>query len=144
MKNILIARTITAVLVLAIATSLMVKKTSEDEILSFEDCIAAGNPIMKSYPQKCRTEDGRIFTQELPSWKSDGITLMKIPETGSLACFGCGTTQCIDPAPSLEIVEETESLHCIDNFEINGSESGENSLMPVPFENETEEMIIEG
>lgn len=143
MKKILIVWTITVVLVLAIATSLMVKKTSEDEILSFEDCAAAGNPVIESYPPRCRTDDGRLFTQELPSWKTDGVILMKIPETGKLACFGCGAAQCIDPAPLLEEIEETESLHCTDNFEINGSESSVNSLMPVPFENETEEMIVE-
>ena len=34
-------------------------------ISNFDDCAAAGNPIMESYPEQCRTEDGRSFTREL-------------------------------------------------------------------------------
>ncbi|MDP1694937.1 MAG: hypothetical protein Q8L34_05345 [Candidatus Woesearchaeota archaeon] len=88
-------------------------------IASFEDCVAAGNPVMESNPLKCRTADGRVFTQQqLPAWKTDGITLKKIPETGELACFGCGATQCRDPLPTLESVEETETMHCTDTFDV--------------------------
>ncbi len=34
----------------------------QTEINDFEDCIAAGNPVMESYPPQCRTQDGRMFT----------------------------------------------------------------------------------
>jgi len=40
-------------------------------INSFEDCVAAGNPIMESYPRQCRTEDGKHFVEEIskiPDW----------------------------------------------------------------------------
>lgn len=30
-------------------------------IHSFEDCVAAGYPIMRSLPAKCKTSDGRTF-----------------------------------------------------------------------------------
>ncbi len=30
-------------------------------ISTFEECVAAGNPVMESYPAQCRTSDGRIF-----------------------------------------------------------------------------------
>src|SRR3989338_2033847 len=33
------------------------------DISSFEECAAAGYPIMESYPQKCQTPDGRTFVQ---------------------------------------------------------------------------------
>lgn len=37
------------------------------EILSFEDCAAAGYPVAESYPQQCATPDGRVFAEELPA-----------------------------------------------------------------------------
>lgn len=34
------------------------------EISSFEECVAAGNPIMESYPAQCLVPNGKTFTQE--------------------------------------------------------------------------------
>ena len=34
-------------------------------ILSFTDCELAGYPIMESYPRKCKTADGKMYTEEL-------------------------------------------------------------------------------
>lgn len=34
-------------------------------VTSFEECVAAGNPVMESYPPQCRTEDGELFTQNV-------------------------------------------------------------------------------
>ncbi len=36
------------------------------QVLSFADCVAAGYPIMESYPRQCRTPDGRTYVEELP------------------------------------------------------------------------------
>ena len=33
---------------------------------SYEECVAAGNPIMESYPRQCRTEDGKHFVEIIP------------------------------------------------------------------------------
>lgn len=35
------------------------------EVLSFEDCMNAGYPVMESYPRQCRTPDGRTFAEEI-------------------------------------------------------------------------------
>jgi len=32
---------------------------------SFEECAAAGYPVMESYPRQCKTPDGRIFVEEI-------------------------------------------------------------------------------
>ena len=37
----------------------------EANIESFEDCIAAGNPAMESYPRQCRTSDGKNFVEQI-------------------------------------------------------------------------------
>jgi hypothetical protein len=34
---------------------------NDSTIQSFEDCVAAGYPVMESYPRQCRTADGRTF-----------------------------------------------------------------------------------
>jgi len=35
------------------------------EIMSFQDCLDAGLPVMESYPRQCKTEDGRTFAEEI-------------------------------------------------------------------------------
>jgi peptidylprolyl isomerase len=46
-------------------------------INSFEECVAAGNPVMESYPRQCRTEDGRLFVEDIGNEleKADLITI---------------------------------------------------------------------
>ena len=34
-------------------------------IASFEECVAAGYPVMETYPRQCRTPDGRNFVEEI-------------------------------------------------------------------------------
>ena len=40
---------------------------AEQPVLSFEDCVAAGYPVMESYPRQCRTPDGRTYAEEIPA-----------------------------------------------------------------------------
>lgn len=41
------------------------KQSQEQMITNFEECAAAGNAIMESYPAQCRTEGGKLFVQEV-------------------------------------------------------------------------------
>ncbi len=34
-------------------------------VLSFEECVAAGYPVMESYPRQCRTPDGRLYVEDI-------------------------------------------------------------------------------
>jgi hypothetical protein len=34
-------------------------------VTTFDECKAAGNPILESYPPQCRTSDGKSFTQDV-------------------------------------------------------------------------------
>jgi len=36
-----------------------------EEIISFEECIAAGYPALESWPRQCKTPDGRTFIEEI-------------------------------------------------------------------------------
>jgi len=40
-----------------------IRSPIEATIESFEECAAAGNPVMESYPRQCRTSDGKNFVE---------------------------------------------------------------------------------
>ncbi|MFA6410010.1 MAG: hypothetical protein WCW26_00325 [Candidatus Buchananbacteria bacterium] len=52
--------------VVYLAMSLAIKTLSAPEnILSFDDCAKAGYPIMETYPEQCKTKDGRTFVRKI-------------------------------------------------------------------------------
>jgi eight-cysteine-cluster-containing protein len=53
-------------------------------ITSFEECVAAGNPVMESYPRQCRTKDGVLFVEEVA----------EIPENEGIVSNGCAVAGC--------------------------------------------------
>ena len=60
--GILIALVIVAGLLLALSN--IAKQQRALSVESFEDCALAGYLIMESYPEQCRTPDGRNFVNE--------------------------------------------------------------------------------
>lgn len=50
------------------------------EITSFEECAAAGYPVMESYPEQCRTPDGRNFVREIPRSQPPGSPYLYLTE----------------------------------------------------------------
>lgn len=56
--------------------------TQDGEINSYEDCVAAGYPIMESYPEQCATPDGRFFTRDI-SGEIGESSKMVSEETGT-------------------------------------------------------------
>ena len=34
-------------------------------VTTFEECVAAGNPVMESYPRQCRSADGELFVEHI-------------------------------------------------------------------------------
>lgn len=42
-------------------------------VSNFESCVAAGYPVMESFPAQCRTADGRIFVQEVEPTQADVV-----------------------------------------------------------------------
>jgi hypothetical protein len=43
-----------------------IRNPIESTVESFEECVAAGNPVMESYPRQCRTDDGKSFVESVP------------------------------------------------------------------------------
>lgn len=81
--------------VLAIVALVLLKVTPRIQpmpqavVANFEECAAAGNPVMESYPRQCRTEDGRIFVEEI----SDVFPFSTTTDFGMVA-EGCAVAGC--------------------------------------------------
>lgn len=74
---------------LAPHTDIAIPTTSDpiQNISNFDDCVAAGFPIQESYPEQCRTDDGRNFTNtrsQQPAADTDGAPPEIIPEEASV------------------------------------------------------------
>ena len=65
MKALLIGLIILVLLVSVCFIFVKRKQTQISQINSFEECAEAGYPIMESYPEQCRTPDGRNFVREI-------------------------------------------------------------------------------
>jgi hypothetical protein len=62
---------------LIIGMYLFTQQKPQQPVLSFEECVAAGNPVMESYPRQCTAKDGAHFTENIGNVleKSDLIKL---------------------------------------------------------------------
>jgi len=56
-------------------------------INSFEECVAAGNPVMESYPRQCRA-NGQIFVEELPSQLTREEALLIASQSSACSVVG--------------------------------------------------------
>lgn len=52
------------------------------EIKSFKECVAAGNPVLKTFPGRCVTKSGQVFIDDS----------IKAPQ--ALCVDNCGNGQC--------------------------------------------------
>lgn len=50
---------------------------NQKNIQSFADCVAAGYPVMESYPRQCRTPDGRNFVEQIQNQPPEIISGVK-------------------------------------------------------------------
>jgi hypothetical protein len=64
-KTLLISLCLTAILIIIFTFMKSQEHAKLQSIDSFEECAAAGYPIMESYPEQCMTPDRRTFTRPL-------------------------------------------------------------------------------
>lgn len=115
MKNNLIILIVGVIIVLSIIFLFKFSVVVTD----FESCVAAGNPVMESFPEQCMDSiSGKTFVKEYPEWRIDGIILMQHETEGFYGCFGCNETLCIDPIIEMKTVLETVDRHCNSDFEV--------------------------
>ncbi len=71
-------------------------------ISNFEECAAAGNPVMESYPRQCRTKDGRLFVEEIP----DQATSTSAMSANGCAVAGCSAQLCVSADEATTIITD--------------------------------------
>lgn len=74
-------------------------------ITNFEECAAAGNPVMESYPRQCRAPDGQLFVEEIPGPTSnDDLGL----QANGCAVAGCSGQLCVSADEAGDIITTCE------------------------------------
>ncbi len=63
--------------------------TPSKEILSFEDCLQAGYPVMEILPRQCKTPDGRTYAEEIAEKitytnASKDLIVVELPNPGAV------------------------------------------------------------
>ena len=66
-------------------------------IQSFNDCKAAGYPILESYPEQCKTPDGRTFVNDQSGMHGNGC-----------AVAGCSAQLCVSAKDAASVVTTCE------------------------------------
>lgn len=74
----------------------------QESITSFEECVAAGYPVMESYPRQCAVPGGETFTEEI-----DGLELCNT----SCVEKGYDVGHCMIPEEICE--DDVESGNCL-------------------------------
>lgn len=89
MKLLIIVIIIILISVVIAFVSLYFFKTDDSNIITFEQCVEAGNLVIESFPERCRTKDGVLFV----NWQRAGqfciqvITRARNPQTGEVRDF---------------------------------------------------------
>ena len=75
-------------------------------VANFEECAAAGNAVMESYPRQCRSADGRLFVEEIPEapTANDDLGL----QANGCAVAGCSGQLCVSADEAGGIVSTCE------------------------------------
>ena len=71
-------------------------------ITTFDECASAGYPVMESYPEQCRTPDGRTFMNDRRPSPSDGMTF------NGCAVAGCSGQLCVSAEEAAGVVTTCE------------------------------------
>lgn len=67
------------VVIIAIIVAVLARNAQQlNDIDSYQECAAAGYPIMESYPERCSTPDGRTFTNSIGQ---------EVSYTGTIVCL---------------------------------------------------------
>jgi len=75
-------------------------------VTNFDECVAAGNPVMESYPRQCRSADGQLFVEDVPPVQdpNQGLGL----QANGCAVAGCSGTLCVSADEAGGIVTTCE------------------------------------
>lgn len=100
--------------VLAIVAGLLISLSNiakQQKILSigsFEECALAGYPIMESYPEQCRTPDGRTFVNDKQRPVSNQNQASGSVVANGCAVAGCSAQLCVSAEEAAQVITTCE------------------------------------
>jgi len=97
-----------ALVVIAGLVSLLFSTGQRGQVLSitsFEECAAAGYPIMESYPEQCRTSDDRLFARDI---SGDEFPQFDLIVSGGCVLAGCSSQLCVEENEAADIITTCE------------------------------------
>lgn len=102
-KIILSVLSVALLVFVASLAAIELNNTKPASVTNFDECAAAGYPIMESYPEQCRTPDGKTFTRQIP-----------LQENPAPTCFigGCSNQICSDQPGVVSTCEYKEEYAC--------------------------------
>lgn len=83
------------------------KNNTADLINTFEECAAAGFPVMESYPRQCRTSEGKHFTEEIEAPLKETPTADVGSKSGCVPA-GCSGQLCLEEEQAGNIMTTCE------------------------------------
>lgn len=80
---------ILVIIIALILCFIFINKTNapQNEITNFNECAAANNIILETYPEQCRTKDGKSFTKDIGN-ELEKINLIKVDNPRPNAVVG--------------------------------------------------------
>jgi hypothetical protein len=83
-KLVVIIVSIVVIALILTGVVILIAKSRTENINSFDECAAAGYPILESYPEQCKTPNGKTFTRVISSKYKDGE---EVTIVGVLICL---------------------------------------------------------
>ncbi len=119
-KKIIITLSISLIIILAGIIIIFLSKPSQEKIISFEQCVNLGFPVIETYPQQCN--DGKTTWTEETNKQNDfcGTSTKSYCESNQ-DCItgGCNGEICENTTDS--VFSTCQALDCFDNrkYELN-------------------------
>ncbi len=91
-----------ALILIAWLLSQIIPAHGAPKIASFDECVAAGNPVMESYPRQCAAPGGDVFVEEISDEDN--------PTSATPRCVlaGCSGQLCVEEMEAPNIVTTCE------------------------------------
>lgn len=84
---------IIALIIVQVAPT-MVVPPFQPVVMNFDECVAAGNAVMESYPRQCRSADGQLFVEDVPPMKDPYVDPYQTGGGLGLQANGCAVAGC--------------------------------------------------
>lgn len=105
------------VLIVGMVIFFSASETRAPVIANFTECVAAGYPVLESYPEQCRTPDGRTFIKEAAEVPNPAAPQTPPPPQNNTGGSGNISSQCVVAGCSGQLCVAKENADIITTCE---------------------------